>query len=123
MKKILLFVTALLSTSLFSVALVKAQEPCDVAPDSTYCQELKKASGSNTLFGPKGIVTRVTQFFTIVAGVVSIFMMILGGIRFITSEGVPQRVNSARSTIIYSAIGIIVTLAAQAIVSFILNRI
>jgi len=98
-------------------------DPSEIEPNSTYCKEISKSGGQNSLFGPNGIVTRATQIATVIAGVISVFMMILGGFKFITSGGSPQQVASAKNTLIYSAIGIVITLAAQAIVSFIMSRI
>lgn len=62
------------------------------------------------------------RIFQIIAGVVAIFMMIIAGLRFITSSGSSDGVKSARNTILYAAIGIIIVIISEAIIRFVLNR-
>lgn len=56
-------------------------------------------------------------------GVVAVVALIFGGISFIVSQGDPGKVAKARSTIIYSIVGIVVALLAFAIVNFVLDNI
>jgi len=49
-------------------------------------------------------------------------MIIIGGLRYITSGGDSNNVTGAKNTILYAIVGIVIVVAAQAIVSFILNR-
>lgn len=55
-------------------------------------------------------------------GAVAVFMIVIGGLRFISAQGNPQEVAKARNTIIYAVIGLIVMMAAEGIVSFVLFK-
>ena len=61
------------------------------------------------------------NWLSIVAGVIAVVMMIIAGIKFLTSQGDPGAVNSARNTIIYAAVGIVIVALSQVIVNFVLN--
>lgn len=89
--------------------------------NSAYCTG-SQVSG-NPLFGTNGVVTKTVQLLTIATGVLSVFMMVYGGLRFVLSGGDPQKINQARNTILYAAIGIAISLLAQAIIIFILNNV
>jgi multisubunit Na+/H+ antiporter MnhB subunit len=54
-------------------------------------------------------------------GAVSVIMLIIGGIRYTISQGDSSAVTSAKNTILYAIIGIIVALLAYAIVNFVLG--
>jgi hypothetical protein len=56
-------------------------------------------------------------------GALSLLFVTIGGFRYIVSQGEPQAVGKAKSTIIYALIGLVVAVAAEAIVSFVLGRI
>ena len=51
----------------------------------------------------------------IIVGVVAIIMIIVGGFRYITSGGDSSKVGSAKNTIIYAIIGLILVALAQII--------
>ncbi len=57
------------------------------------------------------------------AGIVCVIMMIIGGIAYVTSAGDPQKVGKAKNTIMYAAIGLIITLVAAAIVNLVLTAV
>jgi hypothetical protein len=58
-----------------------------------------------------------------IIGIVSVIMVVIGGLRFITAQGDPSGVAKARQTIIYSVIGLAVAVSAEAIVAFVLNQV
>jgi Type IV secretion system pilin len=53
------------------------------------------------------------------AGVVAVGYVVYGGFRYVTSQGEPDALNAARSTIINAAIGLVIAMFATAIVRFI----
>lgn len=124
MKKILLFMCSLF---IFS-PIATAAEIIDtsVCPaESAICNDIDGTDGSNNseLFGANGIVTRVTSVLSVVAGVISIFMMIYAGLTYVMSGGDSKKTATAKNTIIYSAIGLVIAMLAGAIVSFVLVKI
>lgn len=57
-----------------------------------------------------------------VAGVISVLMIIIGAIMFVTSGGNSDNATKARETIIYAVVGLVVSLSAEAIVAFALGN-
>ncbi|HUD06034.1 MAG TPA: pilin [Candidatus Saccharimonadales bacterium] len=59
--------------------------------------------------------------FTIV-GAVAFLFVILGGFKYVVSGGDPQSTAKAKNTIIYAAVGLIITLVASLIVNFVFGN-
>jgi len=57
------------------------------------------------------------------AGLVAVGFVIYGGFRFVTSQGEAEGVKAARSTIINALIGLVITIFASTVVTFIAGRI
>lgn len=57
------------------------------------------------------------------AGIIAVIMIVYGGIQYITSTGNPQGITKAKTTILYSVIGLLVVLFASAIVNVVVNGI
>ncbi len=55
-------------------------------------------------------------------GSISLLIIILAGIKYITSQGEPDKVARAKDTIIYAAIGLAVSLSAYGIVTFVIKN-
>ncbi len=68
------------------------------------------------------LIATVINLFSFVVGVVAVIMIIIGGLRYITSGGDSANVTSAKNTILYAIIGLIIVALAQVIVRFILGR-
>lgn len=71
------------------------------------------------LFGSEGVFTKVINFLLFFVGVVSVIMIIYGGIQYTTSAGDSGKVTSAKNTILYAIVGLIVSILAYAIVNFV----
>lgn len=69
------------------------------------------------------IITDIVNIFSIVVGIVSVVMIIYGGFRYVTSGGDSGNVTSAKNTIIYAIIGLVVVALAQFIVQFVLDKV
>ncbi len=63
------------------------------------------------------------QIFFAIAGAVAMLMIALGGLRYVLSRGDANGVKSAKETIIYAAVGLVVTMTAYGIVTFALSRV
>ena len=83
------------------------------------CQNEGGSAGVET--GLKKIAGDITKWFTIIVGGLSILMIIYGGFRYITSGGDSGRVGSAKNTIIYAIIGLLIVVLAQVIVNVVLK--
>src|SRR5688572_24496967 len=120
MKKLFIALSILmvlaLGTSL-PVAAVDVFPNCDTNPGNTVCQ-----ATNDKLFGPNSLWTRILDAFTFIIGAISVLMIIIGGIRYVTSGGDQAGVKAAKDTILYSVIGLIVAMLAYAIVHFVISN-
>lgn len=87
--------------------------------DSEAC----KVSGANPITGTNGTIAKVSRTIAYIAGVAAIIMMIVTGIMYVLSGGDPQKVAAAKNTFLYALIGLVVVVAAQTIIVFVLNSI
>ena len=67
-------------------------------------------------------VKTVTNVLLFIIGAVAVIMIILGGIRYVTSNGESAQITAAKNTILYSVIGLVVALLAYAIVNFVIGQ-
>ena len=67
-------------------------------------------------------LSAVINILTVVVGIVAVIMIIINGLRFVTSGGDSNKVSSAKNGILWAVIGIAVVALAQFIVKFVLNR-
>lgn len=68
-------------------------------------------------------ISKVINFFSAIVGIVSVIMIIYGGFKYISSGGDSGNVTSAKNTIIYAVIGLVVVAMAQFIVQFVLGKV
>lgn len=86
--------------------------------------EAARAEGMPTeLIGDNGVFTRITNTVLLIIGLVSVVMLLYGGLRYIISGGDSKKVTEAKNTVLYAIIGLIVAILAYAIVNFVLNAI
>ena len=91
MKKTIVFSSVLLSFLLLSTPALAAST--DVSKIQTFMQS-------------------VIQVLVTLAGLVSAGFFVWGGIGYITSSGDPEKLDKAKKTIVYSAIGLVIVLGA-----------
>ncbi len=89
----------------------------DILLDTDTTTGLPAVSASSTQ------VKSILQIVLGILGAIAVLMLVLAALKFITSQGNPEEVAKARNTIIYTAIGLIVIISAQAIVTFVIGNI
>lgn len=89
---------------------------------SCVSQGVTKVGGSGTTKDFNGIVKIIVNVLLFLIGIVSVVMIIFGGFRFVSSNGDPAQAKAARSTILYAVVGLILAIAAYAIVDFVIKR-
>lgn len=95
------------------------------APDTTsVCQGVSLTGG--TCSGDSNQFTKVIklviQILSLIAGVAATIMIVVGGLRYVTSGGDSSKVAGAKSAIIYAIVGLIIVALAQVIVRFVLTK-
>lgn len=68
-------------------------------------------------------IRRIVDILSIIVGIIAVIMIIFGGLRYITSGGDSSKVGSAKNTIIYAIVGLVIVAFAQFIVQFVLRNI
>ena len=85
----------------------------------TDCEEAQEVDAGDRV---NNIVTSVINILSLVVGVAAVVMIMIGGMRYITSNGDSGQVGNAKNTILYAIVGLIVVALAQIIVRFVVNR-
>lgn len=67
------------------------------------------------------IFQTITNVMLFLIGAIAVIMLIIGGIRYTVSGGDQAAVKSAKDTILYAVVGIIVAILAYAIVNFVIG--
>ena len=71
------------------------------------------------LFDNDGIVTQVINIMLFIIGILSVIMIIWGGISYVISRGKDENVKNAKNTILYSVVGLIIAIIAFALVNWV----
>jgi hypothetical protein len=75
---------------------------------------------------PESIIPILMAIFEIllyIGGVVAVVFVIYGGIQYIISQGEPDRIRGARTTIINALVGLVIVILSTAIVNLIARNI
>jgi hypothetical protein len=68
------------------------------------------------------LIKTVVNVLLYILGAVAVIMIVIGGIKYTTSNGDASSVTSAKNTIMYAVVGLIVALMAYAIVNFVIQQ-
>jgi hypothetical protein len=88
-----------------------------VAAAGGSCSE---AGAGTTVNEVIGVVVNILSF---VVGIVAVIMIIVAGFKYVTSGGDSSNVQSAKNTIMYAIVGLIIVAMARAITGFVLDRV
>ncbi len=69
------------------------------------------------------IIKKGIDIFSLVVGVVAVVMVMVGGLKYITSQGSSENVTTAKNTILYAVLGLVVVALSQVIVRFVLGQV
>lgn len=69
------------------------------------------------------IIGNVAYDLLIVAGIITMFVMVIGGLMYITANGSPDKVAKATGTITGGMIGAVISVSAAVIVGFIVGQV
>ncbi len=89
-------------------------EACAADPGSALCN-------SGTGGSVEDIIALVVNTLLFIVGIISVIMIIVGGIRYTVSAGDGNAVTGAKNTILYAVIGLVVAFASYAIINWVLD--
>ncbi len=124
MKQLLFGVLLFLSFFSLTAKTIAAFDPLEVAcsgngGESVACTESQSGqTGENPV---TGTTQKVVNIVSVAIGAGAVIVIIVAGITMTLSQGDSGKIKSSRDTIIYAAVGLVVTGLARAIVMFILN--
>lgn len=84
-------------------------------------KDLNLTDGATKIQG--GDIAQLLMYVYMIAGIVAIIVIIFGGIRYATSGGDSSSVQSAKNTVQYAVVGLVVVIMAAAITDFVINNI
>lgn len=62
------------------------------------------------------------QIFFQIAGAVAMLIIAIGAFKYVISRGDPNSIKNAKETIIYAAVGLIITITGYGIVTFVIKN-
>lgn len=93
---------------------------------SAACEGVSLTGGSCETDGAgkkiNSLVKTIINIFSWIVGVTAVIMVIIGGFKYITSGGDSGKISSAKDTILYAVIGLVIVAMAQIIVKFVLSK-
>jgi len=82
----------------------------------------KCAKGNGQGENLNNVFKTVANIMLFIVGAVAVIMLIIGGLRYVTSNGDQNAVTGAKNTILYAIIGIVVAFLAFAAVNFVTDQ-
>lgn len=125
MNKIKMYMCSLL-VSLLLLSPIALAAPGDVLDES--CSQAGNAGSAlcsgrdRVLFGQNGIFNNIVNTLIFVIGAAAVIMIIIGGFRYVVSNGDSGSITTAKNTILYAVVGLVVAIMSYAIVNFIIGR-
>jgi hypothetical protein len=119
----------LISSSLFllNTSIAAAFNPysgvdCSTSGGSGSAICTDKSNTSNPISGSNGIIYKITIIVAFVAGTAAIVLIIISAIKFMTSGGDPQKVASAKGTLLNVIIGLVIISLASSIITYVVSK-
>ncbi|HRJ06798.1 MAG TPA: pilin [Candidatus Saccharibacteria bacterium] len=116
----------LVATLAFAGSFAFVSQPAfagDVDPGQEVKDGVQAAGGTgarnNNL---SGFIQTIINVLLFVIGAAAVIMIVIGGIRYVLSNGDSAQINGAKNTILYAVIGLVVALLAYAIVNFVITQ-
>lgn len=115
---ILSVVMAIVTVSSLS-PMVLAVDPVNSVQNGVNAVGGSSSQGDSTL---KGKIKTVVDILLFLLGAIAVIMIVVGGLRYVLSSGDASQITSAKNTILYAVIGVIVALLAYAIVNWVIDK-
>ena len=84
-------------------------------------------SGGNCGVGAEArvgnLIKTIVQVLSVIVGIAAVIMVIISGFKYITSGGDTNSIASAKNTLVYAIVGLIIVAISQFIVTFVLKRV
>lgn len=108
--------------ALMGVATVVPAYTAVASPASQIDDGVNAVGGDTETSNLGARIKTIVNILLYILGAIAVVMIVIGGIRYTTSNGDSSSITSAKNTILYAVIGLIVAILAYAIVNFILDQ-
>lgn len=98
-----------------------AQAAC-TNPKDCVTQGVNSTGGTGGSTDIGTVIKSVINALLFIIGSVAVIMIVIGGLKYTVSNGDSSSVTSAKNTILYSVIGLVVAILGYAIVNFVVAR-
>jgi len=71
--------------------------------------------------GGDALIPRMINLMLFIVGILAIVFLIFGGIRYVISGGDKGKVDSAKNTILYAIVGLVVAILGYAVVNWVIS--
>jgi len=108
---------------------VLAASPALVSADakSEVCKGVSASTGGGGCTDTSGsvqkLINAIIRIFSLLIGIVAVIMIMYGGFKYVTAGGDSNNITSAKNTIMYAVIGLVVAALAQVLVKFVLENV
>ena len=79
--------------------------------------------GKDNISGPNGVILKAAELISIIAGIAAVIVIMIAGIMFITASGDSGKISTARKTIVYAVVGLVVIVLARTIIIFVIGNV
>ena len=126
MKRIFLAVLAIMTLGVAGVLFAPEATTVFADAKSDVCAGIGSAAGGGGCAesGPtvNTVINAVINILRWVVGIISVIMVIVGGFKYVTSGGDSSNVQSAKNTVIYALVGVIIVAISQTLIKFVLAK-
>lgn len=117
--------------SLSSPSLAFAAQPASTAcvegqiydTSSRSCITPIKPGGLPTTTPDEKHVQKILEIVFGIIGALAFLMVVISGLRYVLSGGDPSNISKAKNALIYSLVGLLIAITAQAIIVFVIGKI
>ena len=94
------------------------QAVCDAIGTGANCN--KGTGGANKL---NGVIDTIINVLSVLVGVLAVIMVIIAGFKYVTSAEDSSKITSAKNTLVYAIVGLVIVALSQTIVKFVLGKV
>lgn len=120
-KKFVALIPVLALATAVGVAPVSHAVDC-TTPSDCASQGLDNANTGSTNTSVGDIIRSIVNILLFIIGAVAVIMIVIGGFKYVVSNGDSGQVKSAKDTIFYAIIGLVIAILAYAIVNWVIQQ-
>lgn len=90
------------------------EQTCGSGSDAEICADAGD-TGTNA-------IQDVISLLLFAVGIIAVIVIIIGGIKYVTSDGDSSKLKGAKETILYAVVGLVIAILAFSIVEFVVGR-